>query len=135
MKCDRCGESVAPEEVREIHGQRVCEDCYMDLLSPARPCDPWAAMAAKSASQLSEGEESMTETQHGILDILGRGPLTLEDLARKSNLGQVQLERELATLHRMEKIGANLENGQRKYRLWTTKDEDDDESAAGVEGA
>ena len=122
MKCDRCAVTMDPEEAREIHGMRVCEDCYMDLLSPARPCDPWSAMAAKSASQLSGGEEKLTEVQQRILDILGQEPMPFENLAQAAGLKEDRLERELATLHRMEKIGAKLRDGIRRYQLWDEKD-------------
>jgi len=40
MVCDRCRVEIDAGEEREIHGRLVCEDCYMDLLSPTRNCDP-----------------------------------------------------------------------------------------------
>lgn len=30
-----------------IHGRTVCEECLMDILSPARTCDPWAVRSAR----------------------------------------------------------------------------------------
>lgn len=118
MKCDRCGCAMEPGEVREINGQQVCEDCGMDLLSPSRPCDPWAARAAKSVAEISGGEENLTGDQRAILEILGRGTLPLEELAQQAGLEPDRLERELATLHKMEKIGARLVDGVRRYQLW-----------------
>ena len=122
MICQRCGSKVDKEEVRELNGQALCEDCYMDALSPARPCDPWAAMAAKSVSQFSGGEAELTEVQQRILDAMAQGPLPLEELAQGSGLEPDRLERELATLHRMEKVGARLVGGVRRYELWIKED-------------
>ena len=117
MKCQRCGAGIDPGEDREMHGMTVCEDCCMDLMNPNRSCDPWAAMAAKSASQLSEGD-TFTAGQKRILDALAAKPLTLEQLMERSGLTQKDLERDLATLRHMEKVGARLVEGIRLYQLW-----------------
>jgi hypothetical protein len=122
MKCERCGITIAPDEERELHGMRVCEDCYMDLLSPARLCDPWAAKTAKSVSQLAGAEESVTQSQKRVLEILKQGPLPLEDLAEKTNLEIPELERDLAALHHMEKVGGSLVNGRQVFQLWPQED-------------
>jgi hypothetical protein len=34
MKCEGCGAAVSPGDEREHCGQVLCEDCYMDVLSP-----------------------------------------------------------------------------------------------------
>ncbi len=46
MICDSCKENIEEVEIRDLHGQALCEDCYMDRLSPAKPCDPWAVFTA-----------------------------------------------------------------------------------------
>ena len=28
--------------------KKLCDDCYMDALSPTKTCDPWAVYTAKS---------------------------------------------------------------------------------------
>ncbi len=70
MRCDRCGENIEKGEERELHGQTLCEDCYMDTLSPAKPCDPWAVYNAKSFSREDGSNVEITETQSKILQIL-----------------------------------------------------------------
>ena len=42
MKCERCKTVIAEGEEKELYSQILCEDCYMDLLSPAKGFDPWA---------------------------------------------------------------------------------------------
>jgi hypothetical protein len=46
MKCERCKTAVVKGEQKALHGQTLCEDCYIDLLSPLRVCDPWAVYSA-----------------------------------------------------------------------------------------
>ncbi|MBF0526155.1 MAG: hypothetical protein HQK56_13800, partial [Deltaproteobacteria bacterium] len=48
MQCARCQETIEEMEAREMHGQTLCEDCYMSALSPTRTCDPWAVHSAKN---------------------------------------------------------------------------------------
>lgn len=125
MQCERCKSTMDPDEERDWYGRLVCEDCYMDLLSPARPCDPWAAKAAKSATQLSDGEANVTESQQRILDILEQGSLPIEALAEKAGMKMPELERDLAALHHMEMIGAKLREGQKQFQLWASGDGND----------
>ena len=77
MKCDRCKTNIEKGEERKLHGQILCEDCYMDALSPARPCDPWAVYTTKSLS------EKVDELQAKILKILEEtGPKEPDALAQ-----------------------------------------------------
>ena len=118
MNCQRCGAGIDPGEEREMHGMMVCEDCCMDLMNPHRPCDPWAAKTAKSASQLSDNADAVTGSQKRILDALAEKPLPLDELIANSGLSQKELERDLATLRHMEKVGARLVDGVRLFQLW-----------------
>ena len=36
MECEKCGDIIEDGDEREFHGRTLCEDCYMDTLSPAR---------------------------------------------------------------------------------------------------
>ncbi|MEA1923716.1 MAG: hypothetical protein U9N63_13805 [Pseudomonadota bacterium] len=42
MNCDRCGETVDAGDEQSYNSETLCDDCYMDVLSPTRICDPWA---------------------------------------------------------------------------------------------
>ena len=50
MKCEQCSQPIQEAEEREMHGLVLCEDCYIDKLTPAKACDPWAVFTAKSCS-------------------------------------------------------------------------------------
>lgn len=121
MKCQRCGYEIEPGEEREYLDQIICEDCYMEALSPARTCDPWAAHSAKSFEKHAGNAGMVTPIQSKILNILKEtGGIESHDLHRKieDELPLEELERELATLHHMEKIGGERKGDRMIWQLW-----------------
>ncbi len=116
MKCDRCGTPIEKGEERGYFGEVLCEDCYIDALSPTRICDPWAVYTAKSLS----GKDAMfSEVQQKILQVLQEtGGVEIKALAEKLNLKLSDLQRELATLRHMEKVRAEMRGGRRVICLW-----------------
>ena len=119
MKCDRCKETIEQGEERELHGQTLCEDCYMDALSPARMCDPWAVHSAKSLSKAGGGNLEINETQAKILRILKEtGGAEPRIISERLQLRPSDLEREIAALRHMEKVRGELREGKRIIRLW-----------------
>ena len=119
MLCDRCEKMIEKGEECELQGQKLCEDCYMDQLSPPRMCDPWAVYTAKSFSDDSTATHLLTEQQNKILKILGEtGGIDFEGLVNKLGVNPSELKRELATLRHMEKIKASMRNGKKILVLW-----------------
>lgn len=119
MKCERCGADIGAGEEEDFHGQVLCEDCYMELLSPAKACDPWAVYSAKSFAESQGNKVVLTPLQEQILALLrDEGPMPPDDLARRLQIGGNDLDREIAALRHMEKIRGELKDGQRRIRLW-----------------
>lgn len=118
MKCDQCQTSIEAGEQREIHGRTLCEDCYMDVLSPTRTCDPWAVYHAKSVEEISTGVR-ISDLQSRILDLLEEtGGLEPEVICRRLNIDPRRLEREVATLRHMEKVRGERVNERVIIRSW-----------------
>jgi hypothetical protein len=121
MKCDRCKSVIEAGEEREHLGQMLCEDCYMDALSPVRGCDPWAVHSAKSFEQHTGSSATLTPIQTEIIRILektgGIEPAALLEQL-EGGLTQSQLEREFATLRHMEKARAEKRGAKIFYVLW-----------------
>ena len=114
MKCDKCNSSIEEGEELKLYGPFLCEDCYMDALSPARTCDPWAVHSAKSFAEHTVGSVELTKTQQEILDILKETvEAPLNNLAQQLRIKRSDLEREVATLRHMEKVSGALKNGRR----------------------
>ena len=117
--CERCKALIAEGEERIIHGRLLCEDCCMDLLSPAKACDPWAVYSAKTFVENQKNGPQLNPAQQKVLDLLQEnGPMELATLCQQLQLSPADLERELATLRHMEKIRGELINGVRHIRIW-----------------
>jgi hypothetical protein len=121
MKCDQCARTIEEGEEKEHRGQRLCEDCYIDAVSPARACDPWAVHSAKSLEQHAGGAVILTPIQTEILRILEEsGGIEAADLLERlgGKLTKPQLEREFASLRHMEKARAEKRDDKVFLRLW-----------------
>ena len=118
MKCHRCKGIIPDGEENDFHGQILCEDCYMDLLSPPKMCDPWAVHSAKSFGKNKNGLE-VNSVQQKIIDTLkDKGRQDPKSLTEILQIKKSDLERELAALRHMEKIRGELKDGKRMIRLW-----------------
>jgi hypothetical protein len=119
MQCAKCQEAIAPGDEREHLGQQLCEDCYMDALSPAKACDPWAVHSAKSFKEEQGGVLQLSDRQKRILSILEEtGGVEPVMLMERLNISPADLEREIATLRHMEKVRAELRGDQKYMVLW-----------------
>ena len=119
MKCSQCNEDIPPGEEREHYGRNLCEDCYMDALSPARSCDPWAVHSAKSFKKDAGGRVQLTDLQCKILDILKEtGGTELRDISERVQIKPSDLEKEIAALRHMEMVRGELREGRKVIRLW-----------------
>lgn len=118
MICDQCLQTIKHREERVHHGQNLCEDCYMDALSPARACDPWAVHSAQSLAK-SEGALELTKIQKRILRILEEtGATEPAELIDRLQIKPADLEREVASLRHMEKLKGELRDGKKFLTLW-----------------
>ena len=118
MKCERCGDLIEAGEDREYAGRTLCEDCYMDALSPTRTCDPWAVHTAKNCLQGNEPAQ-LNALQAKILAILKeRGGIEPPALLEKLQVKPSDLEREIAALRHMEKLRGELRDGKRFIIPW-----------------
>ena len=121
MECDRCHANIEQGEEKEHLGQLLCEDCYMDALSPVKTCDPWAVHSAKSFEKHAESPPTLTAVQSEILSILKKsGGIEPQALVKElgGRLTQKELEREFAALRHMEKARGEKRGDRVVWRLW-----------------
>ena len=84
MLCQKenCQAEIEESEGRDFHGQLLCDDCYLDALSPARTCDPWAVRSAGLAKERGDATEHAGGLQQQILELIQKsGGLSLAELA------------------------------------------------------
>ena len=116
MRCEKCGGQIASGEEARHLGRTLCEDCYIDVLSPAKACDPWAVYTAKS---MTAAGSALTGMQQRILQALGEtNGIEPEALVQKLGIAWDELQREIATLRHMEKIRARMQDGRKVICLW-----------------
>jgi hypothetical protein len=121
MECNRCHAKIDPGDEKNHLGQTLCEDCYMDVLSPVKTCDPWAVHSAKSFEKHAEGAPALTPVQSEILAILKEtGGIEPSALLGKFNgrLTQKELERDFAALRHMEKARGEKRGDRVVWRVW-----------------
>jgi DNA-directed RNA polymerase subunit RPC12/RpoP len=119
MKCERCGEQITAGDEMDYYGELICEECYMRALSPARACDPWAVRSAQTLSEIDDEYTTLSETQAKILQVLEEtGGAVPEVIAEKLEMNLSELKREFATLRHMEKVRAQMRDGQKIICLW-----------------
>jgi hypothetical protein len=105
-QCAKCGTAVDAGEVKEFRGEEICEDCYMDALTPTVVCDPWAVHTAKSLKDVPGGHD-LTPTQQKLFDLVKeRGEVPMAEVAAYLGLTEDGLRREFAPLRHMEKLRA-----------------------------
>ena len=104
--CTRCGASLAGEEPRPHLGEVLCEDCYLDALSPLRTCDPWAVHTARSLKDLPGGL-TLTLRQQQLFDLVkAKGEVPIAESAEHLGIREDELRREFAVLRHLELLRA-----------------------------
>ena len=109
MKCEKCPATIDPGESFQHAGQTLCEDCYMDVMTAPKACDPWAVHTAKD---LAGKEFTLTPGQQKILDLITNdGPLTAEEICKQLAINNDDFHRNFATLRHME-LARGLKDGE-----------------------
>lgn len=104
--CTKCGASLQDEEPREHLGAVLCEDCYLDALSPVKTCDPWAVHTARSLKDLPGGL-TLTPRQQQLFDLVKeQGEVPKQEAARLLGVSEDDLQREFAVLRHLEMLRA-----------------------------
>lgn len=107
MKCEICDDAIENGEEKDFNSRILCEDCYMDALSPLKRCDPWATFAAQSVPSTNAEDEGsqLSANQQKILDAIAETKgIELTDLSERVGLKNADLERELIPLKYMAKF-------------------------------
>ena len=119
FQCTRCSKEIEKQQGYEYQGKVFCEDCYMDILSPPKACDPWAVHSAQTFLKGKDKLSTLTPLQLSIVNyIKKKGEATLEELIQNLNLPEQELRREFAVLRHMEVLRATKKEGKILYILF-----------------
>lgn len=121
LVCERCGKKIEEQQSYDHLGGVYCEDCYMDILSPPKACDPWAVYTARSSLQGQDKFSALTPLQRRIADyVKGKGEASAEEIMQNLNLTQQEFKREFAVLRHMEVLRGAKKGAGVVYRLFDT---------------
>jgi hypothetical protein len=119
LQCSKCGKTLEKNECYEHQGKVFCEDCYMDILSPPKACDPWAVHSAQTFLKGKDKLSTLTPLQLSIVNYIKKKEgATLEEMIENLNLTEEELRREFAVLRHMEILRATKKEGKILYILF-----------------
>jgi len=110
--CDQCRQACDEADLRDLAGNKICEDCFIDGIEITRTCDPWAVHSAKN-TLASQGGPQLTPFQQQVYDLV-REMRQISPAAAAARLGitESELRREFATLRHLELLrGAKTPDG------------------------
>ena len=119
IQCAKCGRKIEKQQSYESQGNLFCEDCYMDILSPPKACDPWAVHSAQTFLKGKDKFSTLTPLQQNIVNyIREKKEATLEEMIENLNLTEEELRREFAVLRHMEILRGTKKEGKILYILF-----------------
>jgi len=117
--CEICGKEIEEQQSYEHIGRIYCEDCYMDILSPPKACDPWAVYTARSSLQGQDKFSLLTPLQCRIVAFIKeKGQAAAEDVMQNLNLTEQEFRREFAVLRHMEVLRGTKKETKTLYTLF-----------------
>jgi uncharacterized membrane protein len=116
MKCDKCGSPQPEEELHQSGGDRLCDDCMMNMLSPAKACDPWAVKAATSSiKSAADAVAELRGNEKKVYELIKEtGGVDLEDIPKRVGASPKEVERALSVLRHMELLRASMREDRGK---------------------
>ena len=119
IQCKKCGKEIEKTRGYEYLGNAYCEDCYMDILSPPKACNPWAVHSAKTFLKEGDRFSVLTPRQQNIVNYLKeKKEATSEEILRDMVLSEAEWRREFAVLRHMEVLGATKKEGKIYYTMF-----------------
>lgn len=115
MECSKCNTPLNDTNRNDHLGQTLCDDCYMEALSPVKTCDPWAAYNAQRFEVNHKEPAQLDPAQARILELITSAGEIEPDVLLARLDGQMtrsELERRFATLKHMGKVGARKAGGK-----------------------
>ena len=119
IQCARCGKEIEKSRGYEHLGNAYCEDCYMDILSPPKACDPWAVHSATTFLKGKDKRSALTPQQLKLVNYIeGKKEATVEEIVTGLDLPENEFKREFTILRHMEILGATKKEGRILYALF-----------------
>ncbi|HSH68296.1 MAG TPA: hypothetical protein VK997_00155 [Deferrisomatales bacterium] len=104
VDCPACGARVSPEDLVPHGGRLVCDDCAMNALSPAQPCDPWAVkMATGSFATTADAVATLQGLEKALYEqVRERGSVPVGAAPKLLGVQSAEVQRAFSVLRHME---------------------------------
>jgi hypothetical protein len=112
LKCQRCQCDISEDESHSYLSETLCDDCYIDAVSPPKACDPWAVYLATRTRESSglKGVEGLTSVQKEVYELIkNKGKVTPAEVMANFNITQRDLQDVVAILRHCEMIRGQKE--------------------------
>ena len=119
MKCNQCGREISGDESYSHRGRTLCEDCYIDAISPEKTCDPWATYLSTRTTERAglKGIDSLTEMERKIYEFVrSRGRAARGEVMAEFGLSARDLDPQLNVLMHAELVKEHSE-GDKMYLI------------------
>ena len=113
MQCHKCQRKILESESLKHNGETLCEDCYIDAISPAKACNPWAVYLATRTRERSglNDVEGLTPIQKEVYEFIkNKEKVTAEEVMINFHITQPDLENVIATLRHCELVRGQKED-------------------------
>ena len=114
-KCSKCGIEIGKEDSYKHKSEVLCEDCYMDLMSSMKTCDPWAVQAATKdrKNRKLEDDDGLTAIQKKIYEYVKlKGEVLPEEILNVLKLDKLEFERQFTILRHCELLKGHKEDSK-----------------------
>lgn len=113
MQCQRCQHEIIENESLKHLNETLCEDCYIDAVSPAKACNPWAVYLATRTRESSglNDVEGLTPIQKEVYEFIkNKEKVTAVEVMNNLHITQPDLENVIATLRHCELVRGQKED-------------------------
>ena len=107
MKCSRCSQEISEDEGHPYQGKILCDDCYAEVISTEKTCDPWATFLSGKTRERAglKGEEGLSPTEKKVYQFIkSQGRTTRAEVMAKLGLSVEDLAPQLNVLMHAELI-------------------------------
>ena len=116
MKCNRCSKEIPADEIHSYLGHTLCEDCYIEAISPEKHCDPWATYLS-SRERGTTGIAALSDMQKAIHEFIkNEGKATREEIMARFRLSAEDLDPHLNVLMHSE-MAKEVSEGDTMYLI------------------
>jgi len=94
---------VEEKDLRALMAEKVCEDCYINLVDLTKECDPWASYTAKRT--MDQQGAKLSPDQQQLYDLVKvKQEISLKLAAKELGWDNDKINHEMITLRHLDLV-------------------------------